>query len=111
MIIFPDGVTIASTEADAWGNINSPSDFITSCSKDQWTALAVKGCVFLPAAGYRNSSIVNDAGTDGSYWSSSPYVDNFRFAHNVYFADSNYAPAKYTYRCFGFSVRLVYDVK
>lgn len=71
MIIFPDGVTFANSEA-SWGEINpQPNGDITQCTTAQWTALAAKGCVFLPAAGYRsNDTSFSDVNSAGYYWSS-----------------------------------------
>ena len=48
LILFPDEVTIGSSEATSWGNINKQPKAKTSCTTAQWTALAAKGCVFLP---------------------------------------------------------------
>lgn len=46
LILFPDGVTLENSEA-SWGNINKNKGD-TNCTTAQWTALAAKGCVFLP---------------------------------------------------------------
>ena len=43
--------------------------------------------VFLPAAGYRNNSDLNNAGSNGYYWSSS--VNNSNNAYNLNFNVSN----------------------
>jgi hypothetical protein len=76
MILFPDGVTIASSEATTWGTINNTSDWneCTKCTSAQWTALAAKGCVFLPAAGYRSGTAVWNASSYGYYWTSNCYA-------------------------------------
>ena len=72
-ILFPDGVTLNSGEAD-WGKINgdSGSSPKTQCTIAQWTALEAKGCVFLPAAGQRRYfSSKWELTSDMLYWSSS----------------------------------------
>ena len=103
MILFPDGVTIANGEATSWGTINGNSAWGTQCTSAEWTALAAKGCVFLPAAGFRNASVSN-VGSLGLYWSSTPYDENN--AYDVYFSSGSLGPEG-NYRYYGFSVRLV----
>ena len=63
------------------------------------------GCVFLPAAGYRNGSSVNDAGTNGNYWSSTANDENN--AYNVNFNSDNLNADNNNNRNNGQSVRLV----
>ena len=41
--------------------------------------------IFLPAAGYRNGTSLDDAGSSGRYWSSSLSTDNPRTARGVIF--------------------------
>ncbi len=79
MILFPDGVTIANDEATSWGTVNGNSrwEYATKCTSAQWTALAAKGCVFLPAAGSRGGASVWNVGTHGHYWSSTPNGDYY----------------------------------
>ena len=111
VILFPDGATIAAGEATTWGNINSKSSWGTKCTTAQWSALEAKGCVFLPAAGYRDGSTVSNAGSNGRYWSSSPYADNVNYAYNVYFDSGLLNPAYNSTRHYGYSVRLIRPVK
>ena len=62
--------------------------------------------IFLPAAGYRYVSSLNDAGSLGYYWSSSLYTDNPNFAYSLFFGSSDvvwYIIDRY----YGFSVRPV----
>ncbi len=45
--------------------------------------------IFLPAAGYRNNDDLNNAGSNGNYWSSSLNTDNPNNAWNVNFNSDN----------------------
>ena len=63
-------------------------------------------CIFFPAAGYRGSTDLYNAGSDGVYWSSSLYTDDPGYARNVYFySDSVFRSSGYRY--YGRSVRPV----
>lgn len=65
--------------------------------------------IFLPAAGCCNGSSLEDAGTLGSYWSSTPNDDNTYSAENLSFNSSYpYVNSQY-YRYYGRSVRPVAD--
>ena len=110
MILFPDGVDIASTEVTTAGFVNATSEYATKCTTAQWAALAAKGCVFLPAAGGRNGASVDFAGSDGYYWSSSPHTSSAYEAYHVGFYSANLNPAYFDNRNLGFSVRLVREV-
>ena len=61
LIIFPDSYAGGSPAGVTWGTINAKSTFETTCTSAGWTALEAAGCVFLPAAGYREASNVTDA--------------------------------------------------
>ena len=61
--------------------------------------------VFLPAAGNRNGTSVNNVGSNGNYWSAS--YNNSNNARNVNFNDSNSNPQNNNNRYNGQSVRLV----
>gem|GEM_PF-3965593 len=61
----------------------------------------------LPAAGYRNESNLNDAGSNGNYWSSSLYTDNPNNAYDLYFNDGNVNAQNNDNRYYGQSVRAV----
>ena len=109
MILFPDGVDIANT-TDYFTtlgsvNINSDIEWDTQCTADQWTALAAKGCVFLPAAGSRGGAWVAQGGSCGYYWSSSLYDADA--AYRVTFSRKSLSFTGSSYRKDGFSVRLV----
>ena len=105
IILFPDGVSFAASEFTTVGTINAASAWTTKCTATQWTALEAKGCVFLPAAGYRYGAGVRNGGSSGYYWSASPY--GVGSARRVYFSSGYVDPQNYRYRRYGFSVRLV----
>ncbi len=74
-----------------------------------WTnTLEANGAVFLPAAGLRNGTSVNDVDC-GLYWSSSYY--NSSNAYFVIFEGSYLDSSSIYYRYIGSSVRLVYSVE
>lgn len=107
IILFPDGVTIASDEATTWGAINGSSAWGTKCTAAQWEALDAKGCVFLPAAGFREGTSVDSVGTIGLYWSSEANGPNH--AKRLYFFSNFVSPQYGNFRRYGQSVRLVQD--
>lgn len=107
LIIFPDGYTGGTPAGVTWGTINAKSTYETTCTSAGWTALEAAGCVFLPAAGYREASTVTDAGIGAGYWSSSS--SDVKYAFGLYF-ESDYMTIQYGgNRKYGFSVRLVRD--
>ena len=109
IILFPDGVNFAADEA-SWNNINGVSDYATKCTSTQWDALAAKGCVFLPAAGYRNGTSVSEVGAHGYYWSSMKHGETDTGASGLSFEYELNPDASNNYnRYYGYSVRLVYD--
>lgn len=125
LILIPDGVTIEASEATAWGLINTFTPFSsagwnTKCTTEQWAALAAKGCVFLPTAGYRGYytgnekywyvSLMNEA---GYYWTSTKTTDYNAYAlSNRYDGNTQYKilPDNDISRTTGNSVRLVKPV-
>ena len=111
IILFPDGVDIASSEVTTAGTVNGISNYATKCTTAQWMALAAKGCVFLPAAGRRNGTTVSNHGSKGYYCSSSPNTSSAYQAYGVYFYSGYLNLAKEYYRYYGYSVRLVREVE
>lgn len=120
IILFPDGITLEANDATTWGKINSTSQK-TECTSAQWASLAAKGCVFLPAAGYRYSKTVGnsyqlevsvrDDGYGCYYWSSSSHTTDVYSAYAFSFDRSYLNPARSYSRPHGFSVRLVREVE
>ena len=64
--------------------------------------------IFLPAAGYRYESSLNDVAKCGWYWSSTPYESGTQSAYFLYFNSGSYY-VDWHYRFYGNSVRLVSD--
>ena len=115
MILFPDGVTISSSEATSWGSINGAGAFAdaTKCTSAQWNALATKGCVFLPTAGLRESgaSVPSFQLEKGYYWSSSSSSTYGDRALDFKFGNNATVTSDFLSRYYGASVRLVHDVE
>ena len=88
----------------------------TKCTWTWTTRNGVKGylvsnngdSIFLPAAGYRNGTSLNDVDTDGYYWSSSLDLGYPMGAMLEHF-DSGVNFMCYGYRCYGLPVRPVTD--
>jgi retron-type reverse transcriptase len=70
------------------------------------TADAKRVVLFLPAAGYRNDGSLNNAGSNGNYWSSSLNTDNPNNAWNLNFNSDN-CNMNNNNRYYGQSVRAV----
>ena len=88
--------------------LNSPNNKSASfnsniVSASQWNTFDQHGAVFLPAAGYRDGTTVNTAGSKGNYWSASY---SGYYAGTIYFIDGNLNTSTYSRNC-GHSVRLV----
>ena len=85
----------------------------TSCTwkwnstKQGYTVTGPNGnSIFLPAAGFRYDSSLDDAGSIGYYWSSSLNTSSSNCAYYLLF-DSSYQYTGFSYRCRGRSVRAV----
>ena len=64
--------------------------------------------IFLPAAGFRLGSSLSIAGSDGFFWSSTPYESDSRSAYDLNFISDNHY-VDYDSRGFGRSVRPVLE--
>ena len=123
----PDYKTILDLEDDAahaiWGDAwRMPSkeeiqELRSNCNW-QWTTMnGVAGYkvtskttgnfIFLPAAGMMSGSKVQNAGTEGDYWSSSLYTAESCSSWSPYFSSSQFSTGD-CYRYFGLPVRAVY---
>lgn len=93
------------------GIVIYPDDYTgATYSGSDWSTFEAAGCVFLPAAGKRFGSSVEDVGSNGYYWSSSPN-GSVNHAYNVYFGSGTLDPNNYKQRNRGYSVRLVRPVE
>ena len=110
IILFPDGITIAADEVTTAGTINGTST-LTQCTKAQWAALAEKGCVFLPAAGFILSGTGIGHGDIADYWTSTAADASIAYNLGLNFGApgavvNTAGTLRYNY---GLSVRLVID--
>ena len=86
-------------------------------SLDDWTKMEAEGAIFLPAAGYRNSTMAGKVCEGGHYWSttgfSSELMPGLRIPSYAYYVsfdeEGNLNPANGVVRNLGLSVRLVRD--
>lgn len=94
----------------------APDDFSggaiqSSYDKTTWAAAEAAGLVCLPPAGNRNGLNVVNVNDGGLYWSATPDADDMEKAHRLSFTSETITFYNGSYRYFGFSVRLVTDVK
>ena len=106
VILLPDNWSNNTFELNNTNNIEIGygSNNLTA---SQWTTLENAGAVFLPAAGYRNGTIITKPGSNGYYWSSTH--GDYTTACYGCFSDSNLYVLDNWDRFMGFSVRLVQE--
>ena len=104
MIILPDNWTLPTDLTFAYGN----SAWTNSYTATQWEKMEKNGAVFLPAAGFRYTTSLEEVGSEGYYWSNTPF--EYYRADCVGFASNYLNPQSYVDRCFGCSVRLARNV-
>ena len=112
LIFMPDGWTPATTP----GGLSfqqEPNNWTTNkYTVDEWNTLEDYGALFLPAAGVRYGSIVDNIGAYGNYWTATTYIGPETDYHpGAYYVDlrevSSYWGAGE--RCYASSVRLVHS--
>ena len=108
LIILPDTWVLPSGCSFTPGFSSNPNDWTrNNYTLAQWAQMEAAGAVFLPAAGNRYGTSVNNVGDYGFYWSSTPFHENSACSMNF---DSGLAGApNYYNRTGGFSVRPVRD--
>ena len=94
-------------------------ELCNNCTRQWTTQNGVKGMrftskrngnsIFLPAAGWRNSTFTDYAGGRGYYWSSTPYEGDTRGAYYLYFGSGGSAGTDWDYRHLGQQVRPVFE--
>lgn len=82
-----------------WGAKNTVYGYKVTGSNGNW--------IFLPAAGYRNTTDLDGDGSYGNYWSSTPYPYDPSCASSPLFYSSDITPNGCSYRYCGQSVRPV----
>lgn len=123
LIIFPDYYQ-HPYGVDAPAKINDPgvTDALVAFTVNEyslaaWEKLEAAGCVFLPAAGYREytsggAPFVGQVNTYAMYWSKTPVGGNPQRAYGVWYNNEKGWPSSNSReRRNGYAVRLVRDVK
>ena len=77
-------------------------------SNEQWARMEEAGAVFLPAAGYRRGTEIEELNEYGAYWTASGRTDNFAYRTIFYSSILSPGGSNITYY-YGYSVRLVQD--
>ncbi len=111
IILFPDNYVHPSGVAavaglNATGNTSWNGNMYNATD---WKKMEDAGCVFLPAAGFRNGTSMMNVGSCGYYWSSTSYSNTK--AYFMYFTEKLVLPPSLYDRYYGFSVRLVKNVE
>lgn len=113
IIIFPDSYSHPSDVTQPVNiNIRTSSWSSNVYNDGDWTKMESAGCVFLPAAGYRDVTTVNSINDYGWYWLGD--TEAYSTARCFNFADRFILPGNtgntyYKNRYYGCSVRLVRD--
>lgn len=105
IVVLPDDITGISDIPDVENRGTASTFEGKTYTTDAWSDLESAGCVFLPAAGYRGGTSVNEVGSEGYYWSST--AESAGYAYRVNFNSWRVYPAGYNRRNDGYSVRLV----
>ena len=110
--VTPDGAsfTPSTTQGLAdqdgyYSNDNGNNFSHNTYTAEQWSVMESAGAVFLPAAGERYGTGVDDVGSEGGYWSSTP-LDGYG-AYLMFFRSVSLSPKGGSDRYNGQSVRLV----
>ena len=113
ILIFPDGFTGAETAGVTWGTINAKPDlaYDTKCTVDGWDALEAAGVVFLPAAGFRSGTTVEDVGWHCIYWTATAHETDPANAYLFYVTPDGIGFIVPDVRYEAMSVRLVRPVE
>ena len=113
ILLFPDGYAGGTPAGVVWNDaVNAAStggwEHAAAVSAAGWDALEAKGCVFLPAAGYRSGATVLGPDTYGYYWSAS--AADLQHAYKLEFGGAGLDPSAACDRFLGLAVRLVKEL-
>ena len=103
VILLPDNWDGSVCSGFTYGESTYSNSFSESTTP-KWSDMEDAGCVFLPAAGYRNGTSVYSVGSSGHYWSST-----YNASYSAYFLNfdgGRVYPQNRSSRNYGFSVRL-----
>lgn len=115
IIVFPDNWTGDFDRTIKYGNENGAGYDKTICDDaETWAMYEKLGCVFLPAADYRDGNGMGGL-NNGRYWSSTVYqwYNEYR-GHDLEFSNTGTVTLSvdsYSVRYLGASVRLIYNVE
>ena len=110
LILFPDNYLGGTPSGVSWSGINSTTGtFSTSVNAAGWKVLESFGCVFLPCAGCLDGSSALNRGEFGYYWSRTSKSSTG--SYHIRFSNSKFYTQEGNRRKFGFSVRLVKNIK
>ena len=107
----PSGLSFTANPENWRTNVYSSTD---------WEKMESAGAVFLPCAGMRDGTAANFDGFDGFYWSSTANNEDYAIIVNFFdhLSDGRGSDSHFNclsissgYRYYGYSVRLVQDVK
>ena len=99
IVLLPDNYTIPN---GIFFNPNANNQYSVS----EWQLMELNGAVFLPKAGSRTGTNVGGFNTDGYYWTSTGYEDQYNYHAYALFGTT---PTYSCYKYVGCSVRLVQD--
>ena len=110
MILLPDEFTLPSGLSFTCGLHSSYGwqyyKEVNEYTAAEWSKMESAGALFLPAAGYRGGTDVNSVGSNGSYWSSTPFDADDAYGL-AFYSPYLYPQSGGGYRYDGSSVRLV----
>ena len=113
IILLPDDWSTSVYELNETNEFEGQYE-LNMIALDDWSNMETNGAIFLPAAGYRNGTIVRSVGYWGEYWTStcdSEIATCVLFWNYPDFEDRVGPYVDGAYCCDGLSVRLVQDVE
>ncbi len=107
LILLPDNY-IHPDDIDLLSVNNSTAPFTDNeYTETQWQTLEKAGAVFLPCAGRRSGTLTSLVGTQGFYWATTHYDENYS---NILEIRNSVNAQNNLVRYYGISVRLIKDI-